>query len=414
MKKTRRSVQAAFLAVTLLGVFYFRAHAESWCPLGGVEALGTYLREGNLPCSLAVSNFYVLGAILLAVVLLRRAACAYLCPIGAISEWTSAAAGWLGLRARRVSGMLDRALSAGKYLILAAILAATWQAGELVFRGYCPWYALLGRHGEDITFWAYVVLGVIVLMSAVVTMPFCRWFCPLAAVFNPFSQFGLTRIRRDRENCSACGRCTASCPMAIPVAKLDQVTAARCLACMNCIDACPQASRRTLSWGPPRFLGRAWPRAVLPGLLVACLGVGVAAAYLAPLPSFRKSRGETPARVAGVRLTVRELTCRGRANLLVGFLERDDLDRIPGPTSDRPGYYVLEAWPDPTAATVRIRYDPACADEDLIKRAITEPYFDAVASRWWMSPFRIDGYTPHGLGLEAAGESAIKGPRSLP
>ena len=55
MKTTRRIVQAAFLAVTLVSVFFVRANAEAWCPLGGVEGISTYLREGNLICSLGVS-----------------------------------------------------------------------------------------------------------------------------------------------------------------------------------------------------------------------------------------------------------------------------------------------------------------------------------------------------------------------
>ena len=76
MKTTRRVVQFGFLAVTLVGVFLFRGNAERWCPFGGVEALYTYATEGNLTCSLAVTNFYILGAVLVMTLLLRRAVCA--------------------------------------------------------------------------------------------------------------------------------------------------------------------------------------------------------------------------------------------------------------------------------------------------------------------------------------------------
>ena len=68
-----------------------------------------------------------------------------------------------------------------KYAVLAIILYATWSTGELLFRGYDPCYALISRHGEDITFWAYAVAGAIVVASLVIVVPFCRWFCPLAA-----------------------------------------------------------------------------------------------------------------------------------------------------------------------------------------------------------------------------------------
>jgi polyferredoxin len=397
MKNTRRILQAGLLAVTLIGVFVLGRNAEAWCPFGGVEAIYTYAAEGNLLCSLGISNFYVFGAVIVTVLLLRRAFCGYLCPIGAISEWLHVAANRLGLRPFRIPAKLDRALSLGKYAVLAMILAATWQASELAFRGYCPAYALLGRHGADITFWAYVVAGAIVAVSLLVTMPFCRWFCPLAAVLNPLSRFGLGRIKRDDAACSHCGLCAKSCPMAIPVDQLRQVTASRCLACMNCVEACPHNGRSPLSWGPPNWLGQAWPQAVVIAVLLLCGGAAVAAAYLSPLPSFVKSRGVQPDRVASVDFRIQGLTCRGRANLLVGFLERDDLYQIPGAAPDAPGFYALEAWPDPATARVRISYDPTCADEGSIQRAIAEPYYDAIEDRWWMSPFAIEGYTPPGL-----------------
>ncbi len=399
MKRTRRNLQAGFLGLTLVGVFLLEANCEQWCPFGGVEALWTYAHEGNMLCSLGVSNFFILGGALLSVLLLRRAFCGYLCPIGTLSEWIRAGAGWLGLPTLRVGARWDRALSLLKYAVLAAILVTTWRAGELVFRGYDPCYALLSRHGADITAWAYVAAAAIVLTSLVLMLPFCRWLCPLAAVFNPFSRFGLTRVKREQSTCLECGRCAAVCPTAIPVDQVRQVTAARCISCLRCIDACPGKTVGALSWGPPDFLGRRWPHAALVAILLACGGAAVAATYLAPLPSFVKTRGQAPARVATLPLRIQELTCRGRANMLVGFLERDDLYQIPGPAPGVPGYYRLEAWPDPGVARVRIRFDPESASEETIVRAITEPYFDQGTNRWWMSPFVIEGYSP--LGLDA-------------
>jgi len=57
-----------------------------------------------------------------------------------------------------------------------------------------------------------------------------------------------------------------------------------------------------------------------------------------------------------------------------------------------PGYVKLEAWPGPNAADVRITYEATVSNEGAIKRAITEPYFDATADFWRSSPFRIEGY----------------------
>ncbi|MCP4248783.1 MAG: 4Fe-4S binding protein, partial [bacterium] len=239
MTTARRVTQFGFLALTVVGVFVVQGNAERWCPFGGVEAVYTYATEGNMLCSLGVSNFYIFGAVILVTLVLRRAFCGYVCPIGALSEWLHSGAKRLRLKATTVPPILDRALAKLKYVVLIVILYFTWKHDELEFRVADPCYALLSRHGEDITFWAYIVSGAIVLGSLFLLIPFCRWFCPLAAVFHPFSRFGLTRVKRDPEACTDCGLCSKVCPTAIPVAKLSEVRAARCLSCLSCLEVCP-------------------------------------------------------------------------------------------------------------------------------------------------------------------------------
>jgi ferredoxin len=389
VKIARRTTQLAFLILTLVGVFALRGDAERWCPFGGVEALWQYAREGSLICSLGISNFYILAAVLLLTLILRRAFCGYMCPIGTLSEWIQRGARLLGFRAAAIPYKLDRALAMLKYPVLAVILYFTWRAGELVFRGYDPCYALIGRHGDDITLWAYVISGAIVVASALIAVPFCRWLCPLAAVLAPFSRVGLTRIKRGEHACIDCGACARACPMAIRVDRAKEVTASRCTSCFECIDACLTRNDGALTWGPPKWLGIRWPRGVLIAVLLACLAAAVATTYALPLPSFVWTRGDPPAHTVTVTLQVDELTCRGRANLFTDLLEREDLLEIPG-------YLDVEAWPAPAAAPVRITYDPAQTDEGTLKAALTTPYFDTRAKTWRNSPFRIIGYDPAG------------------
>jgi len=387
MKTTRRVTQFGFLALTLVGVFVLRGNAERWCPFGGVEALHTYVTEGSMTCSLGVSNLYILAGVLLATLLLRRAFCGYVCPIGTISEWLHWGAGRLGVRPLSVSGRLDRGLSLLKYPLLAVILFFTYRSAELAFRGFDPCYALISRHGKDITVWAYVVAGAIVVASLAIVMPFCRWFCPLAAVLNPFSRLGLARIKRSEDACVDCGQCAAACPMNIPVDDASQVTAARCLSCLDCLDVCPEREKGAITWGPPEWLGRSWPRAALIVILLTCTTGAVTASHLFPLPSFIRTRGHAPEVTAVLQLRIHNLTCRGMSNLLMYYLDRDDALGLRC-------YLKLEAWPGPGAARAQITYDLSLCDEDDIKRAITKPYYDAHGGVWRPSPFRIEGYDP--------------------
>lgn len=383
-RTTRRLVQFGFLAVTVTGVFVLRGHAERWCPLGGIEGAWTYCREGAMPCSLAVSNLAVLASVVVITLLLRRAFCGYVCPIGTLSEWLQSGARRLGLRAWRVPQRLDRVLSLLKYPVLAVILYFTWRTGELVLRGYDPCYALISRHGEDITFWTYAVTGAVIVASLLLLLPFCRWLCPLAAVLNPLSRFGLARVRRNSAACAGCAKCATACPMGIDVDRLDEVTAARCISCMRCLDVCPEKVG-ALSWGPPKRLGRAWPQSVLVAIVLLSITVGVAAAIAYPVPSSVQERGEAPRETAAVELRVEGLTCRGRASLLWYFLTRDDAGALAG-------YLRLEAWPAPAAAEARVLFDPARTDAHAVRSAIVDPYFDLDALTWRPSPFVVEGF----------------------
>lgn len=387
MTRTRRIVQLGFLVLVLTGVFVYQANCELWCPFGGVEALYTYAVEGNMLCSLGTSNFFILGGVLLSVLLLRRAFCGYMCPIGTISEWLGGLGKRLGITHLKIPASLDRALGLLKYAVLILVLTVTWRAGELLFRGYDPCYALISRHGTDITYWAYVVAGAVAMTSLLVSVPFCRWFCPFAAVLSPFSRVAFARVRRDDASCTSCGACSKRCPMAIPVDSLHQVTDARCTSCLTCVEACPKRADGALSWGPPKPIQKAWSQAALIAVMVLCTSGAVAASYVFPMPSFVKSHGTVPGTTASMELEIYDLTCRGRANLLVYYLQRDDLFAVDG-------YWKLEAWPDPTLARVRITYDPACCSDDAIRMAITESYYDAVGNRWRPSPFVIEGYDP--------------------
>jgi ferredoxin len=393
MKKTRFLIQFAFLHFTVLCVFFLGANAERWCPFGGVEAIYTYVQEGSLTCSLGVSNFFILGGVLLMTLLLRRAFCGYACPIGAISEWIRLIGNRLKMKPARVPAGLDTFLSLLKYPILAIILYITWTAGELLFRGFDPCYALISRHGEDITVWSYVVLGAIAVGSLFVTVPFCRWLCPLAAVLNPVSRFGLLRVRREAEPCIDCGQCAKACPMAIPVDRGEEVLNARCTACLDCIDVCPTRSDGALKLVAPGFGRRGLSQVVVIFLLLLCFAGAVGGSYLFPLPSFVKERGDAPAGTAELEMKIEGVTCRGSANLLVYYLERDDELEIPG-------YLRIEAWPGPGAAPVRVTYDPAAADDKAVRSAITEAYFDYDTEMWRESPFVIEGYDPLDLDVD--------------
>jgi ferredoxin len=389
MKKNnhRLVVQSLFLAFVLAAVFIFRGHAEAWCPFGGVETIYSYVKTGQMVCSLAVSNIYILISVLLLTLLLRRVFCGYACPIGAISTLLRKGAGKLGIKQLHVTGKVDRALRLLKYVVLAVILYITWTHTELYFRTADPCYAIISRHGEDITVFAYIVLGLIILASLFIMMPFCRWFCPLAAVMNPISRFGVGRIKRDTDVCIDCGKCTRICPMEIDVANLKTVKDASCMSCGDCIEGCPVKDKGALKLNFIKTIPH--PRTVAVIVMIALFAGAVLAVNFFDIPSYihvhkdPQGHGE----LKTLEMNVTGVNCNGSAMLLVFFLERDDIYELPG-------YFKVEAWPSPNTAKVRVHYDPEKADETMIYEAITEAYYDPVDERWRVSPYQIEGYDP--------------------
>ena len=406
----RHFSQLAFLVLILVGTFFFLAHCEVWCPFGGVESIYAYFAEGSAPCSLGVSNFFILGGVLGATLLFRRVFCSFACPIGTLSEWT----GKLGKRLRlpqwNPGPKTDAVLGLLKYVVLVTIIYLTILTAEVIFRAACPAYALISRHGEDITFWSYTVGGSILVASLFISLPFCRWFCPLASVLNPFSRFAPVRVTHDPEGtCTSCKACEKVCPMAIPVATSPRVTQARCLNCTQCVDACEKRGQKMLR---VQFLGLNFSSKaklsqclLLLGLLTA-LGTAVVLATFNPLPSTVIVRTETkkvngkdvevpippPEKVAVLEVDLEGLVCRGTAQKVWGFfLTRDDDYAIDG-------YLRFEAWSHPTLGRGKFYYDPKKTNADAIKQALTQPYFNATEEVITMdvieSPVTIPGYDP--------------------
>ena len=82
-----------------------------------------------------------------------------------------------------------------------------------------------------------MLLLIFVLLSAAVYRPFCRYICPLGAVYGPFNKFALYRFTFDKNKCVGCGACQKACKLDIPVQKTPN--SIDCIRCGDCRRACP-------------------------------------------------------------------------------------------------------------------------------------------------------------------------------
>ena len=217
------------------------------CPLGALQ--------NAVAASAKRPAFYVIGLLLLFGLTLGRTICGWLCPFGLIQELLHKIPS-----PKLKKGRLTRALSWVKYVLLAVLALgiplyfAFRQTPLPAFCKYvCPAGTLEGalalilhpnngalRDMLGPLFAGKLTILILTLIACVfIYRPFCRFLCPLGALYSLMTRLALVGVKLDRERCTDCGVCRAVCPVDI-----RRVGDRECVACGKCIDRCPEAAIR--------------------------------------------------------------------------------------------------------------------------------------------------------------------------
>ena len=209
------------------------------------------LVTGTFALSALTGSLITLAVVLGVTVLWGRFFCGYLCTFGALQELLAFARKKLIPEVRRMPEKADKLLKYTKYGVLLAVVLLVWVLQLPVDSTFSPWGvfgALLSGNltvmDETVPTIGFGLLLGILILSFFVERAFCRYFCPLGALFTPLSAGRLFRIRRLKTACTGCQQCTGTCAMGVTVHEDDFVRSGECIDCMRCMAVCrPQALR---------------------------------------------------------------------------------------------------------------------------------------------------------------------------
>ena len=237
------------------------------CPIGSLQAV---LSSRSFNFSL-----YVFGTLLLIGAVLGRMVCGFLCPFGMIQEWLYKIP--FPFKRNRFKG--DQVLRYLKYLVLlvAVILLPMLVVNEAGAGTptFCKWICPAGtleagvplvllnpasgntptllqgpiRSLQNLTpagplfktgwlfTWKMALLVLVILLSVIIYRPFCKYLCPLGAIYGLLNPISLYRLRMDKAACIHCGECRRACKMCLdPETRQNE---AECVRCGDCVNVCP-------------------------------------------------------------------------------------------------------------------------------------------------------------------------------
>ncbi len=214
------------------------------CPLGALQ--------NALAATGHRAGWYMMGILLLFGTVLGRTICGWLCPLGLIQELLHKVPTFKIKKSR-----VTRLLSYLKYVFLAYFVIAIplWYGfkHDMPMPGFCKYICpagtlegaigLLSNPGNNELFGMlgifftrkFVILIIILLTCMFCYRSFCRFICPLGAIYGLFNRFCLVGVKVDTDKCNGCGNCVRNCGMDV-----KHVGDHECIHCAGCMSVCAQ------------------------------------------------------------------------------------------------------------------------------------------------------------------------------
>ena len=196
------------------------------------------------------------GIIILFGLSLGRVICGFLCPVGLGQELL-----YKIKTPKLKKSKATRILSYLKYVILivlVVILPIAYGLKMFPLPAFCKYICPAGTFEGGVGLlsnvkneglyailsylftWKFVLLVLLCVGSVFIFRIFCRFLCPLGAIYGFFCKVALLGVKLDKNKCTDCGLCVSACKMDI-----KHVGDHECIQCGECIKVCPT---KAISW----------------------------------------------------------------------------------------------------------------------------------------------------------------------
>lgn len=248
----RRKVHTYVRAVIQL-LFFILLPSAFTTAFSGVKYIFTQIGCGE---SIGMTSFLtVLIVLCIYTIVFGRFFCGYACAFGSLGDAIRAFYIWVCKKCKKKPYTLKeswrKGLSLLKYGVLLAILLLCFTGAHEKTQGTSPWEVFSMLRAGNIKINTYVI-GAVLLLAIVIGMAvcerfFCKFLCPMGAIFALLPALPVTGLFREKTEClKGCSGCKKNCPADIDLPNQGSMEVrGDCFQCGKCIDICPKQNIKT-------------------------------------------------------------------------------------------------------------------------------------------------------------------------
>ncbi|AGK96253.1 FMN-binding protein [Clostridium pasteurianum] len=232
-------VQIAFLFL-LPGLF-----ALAFSQLGQIYSA---IINGKFNLLQLFPNLVSMLTLFILTIVLSRFFCGWFCAFGTFNDFIYIISRKIFKTKFKIDKDVDAVLKYLKYVVLLFIVIFMWTIGSKAFQTFSPWdaFAQITNLPQVILNYplGFIILILIALGAVFIERFFCRYLCPLGAVFSIISRISIFKINKPSDKCGKCRVCTNNCSMGIELYKLQNVRGGECINCLKCVEKCPRSNTK--------------------------------------------------------------------------------------------------------------------------------------------------------------------------